>query len=136
MSGKIFGDADLSISVMRNPRREREDGSIFEFDGVVYQLACQTCETPIQVGLSWKEVRVLLDGGVLPGVQRISDGWQISAQCSNNNEGCTMVNSFKVLDEELEKEADLEVKRRQRVMRAQQAQHGGNVLQRVPQRRR
>jgi hypothetical protein len=122
MSQKIFGDADLTVHVARNPVSKNEQtGQQFQYDGIVYQLTCQHCETPIKIGMTWQEVRMCLEGMQLPaGVTRISDGWQIDAQCPNHI--CSKPVKFKILDEELEKEANMEVTRRQRLQNARASQ--------------
>jgi len=124
MSQKIFGDADRTVHTMANPTLPQYDGRGNQvgkrvFDGLVFQVTCQDCETPTQIGLSWREVKVLLDGGALPGINRVASGWEVSVQCQNHDEGCELVNKFLVSDGELEKHASLEVSRRTRVQQAQ-----------------
>jgi hypothetical protein len=123
MSQKIFGDADLTVHVMRNPVSKNEQtGQQFQYDGIVYQLTCQHCETPIKIGMTWQEVRMCLEGMQLPaGVTRIIDGWQIEAKCPDYS--CSKPVKFKILDEELEREASMEVTRRQRLQNARASQH-------------
>jgi len=117
--GQVFSDVDLTVQTMRNPTMTRQDGSKYVYNGLVFQVNCQDCETPTQMGLDWAEVRTLLDGGALQGVQRTSDGWVIAVQCQNNEEGCKQVTQISLTDEELEKHAALEVARRQRVLQSQ-----------------
>jgi hypothetical protein len=122
MSDKIFADVDLTVRVERNPeimnpRTKRAE----RFSGLVFTITCQDCEMPNKISLPWNEIKHLLDGGQLPGVQRSTDGWQISAPC-RNPEGCDRKNTFLVTDSELEGEASMELSRRQRVLRA-----GGQV---------
>jgi len=114
MSQKIFGDVDLTVHTSRNPTMTRPNGSKYVYDGIVFQVNCQDCETPTQLGLPWGEVRVLLDGGLVAGVERSQNGWVIAIQCQNSNEGCTHVEKIAVSDEELEGHAAQEVTRRQR----------------------
>ena len=130
MSQKIFGDADLTIHVMRNPVSKNEQtGQESRYDGIVYQLTCQHCETPMKIGMSWQEVRMCLEGMQLPpGVTRISDGWKIEIQCRGD---CGMKPvEFKILDEELEKEASMEVIRRERLQNARGGQQQRRLVRR------
>ncbi len=128
MSDKIFSDVDLNVRVERNPEIfDPRSKSKYVYQGVVYTIACQDCEVPMKIGLTWKEIKHLLDGGQLPNVVRVSDGWQISAKCGNSEEGCERKNTFSVTDAELENEANLEISRRQRVMRAQQGGQPGAI---------
>jgi hypothetical protein len=121
MSQKIFGDADLTVHVMRNPVSKNEQtGQEFRYDGIVYQLTCQHCETPTKIQMTWQEVRMCLDGMQLPlGVTRHTDGWVVEERCRV----CGKPVQFKILDEELEKEANIEVNRRQRLQNARASQH-------------
>lgn len=121
MGDKIFADLDLSVHVERNPRiKDQRSGRENVFNGVVYTLTCQDCEVPLKIGMTWKEVKHLLDGGQLPGVVRVAEGWQVTALCANTNEGCERKNTFLLSDSELENEANMELSRRNRVLRAQQ----------------
>jgi len=138
MSGKIFGDEDFSVHVQRNPRIKNEQtGQEMVYEGIVYQITCQECDTPIRVGLTWAEVKSLLDGGMLPGVERVHDGWVITAQCPPGP-GCGRAQGFKVEDGELEQEAEKEVSRRQRFLKNQNRQAPGQrpMVQMNPQTRR
>jgi len=67
MSGKIFSDADMTVRVERNPVLDTPQGKK-QFDGLVYQMTCQICETPTKTGIAWREIRLLLDGGLTQGV--------------------------------------------------------------------
>jgi len=120
MSDKIFADVDLTVRVERNPQiinsRTKQPE---KFGGLVYTITCQDCEMPNRISFPWGEIKLILDGGQLPGVQRVEDGWQITANC-RNPDGCERKNTFKVTDEELEHEAGMELSRRQRVLRAGQ----------------
>jgi hypothetical protein len=118
----IFSDADRTVRVERNPRmKDPRNGRESIFNGIVYTITCQDCEVPLRVGITWNEVRQLLDGGSLHGVVRVEAGWQIVAQCGNSNEGCERKNVFLVTDIELENEANMELSRRARVAKAQQS---------------
>jgi hypothetical protein len=124
MNQRIFGDVDLTVHVMANPTLPQFDGQgnqtgKYVFEGLVFQVNCQDCETPTQIGLSWREVKLLLDGGAVQGVERVANGWEVSVQCQNREEDCQLVNKFAVTDGELEKHATTEVARRARVMQAQ-----------------
>jgi hypothetical protein len=129
MGDKIFSDLDLTVHIERNPvivdQRDPSGQTKFKFEGLVYTLTCQDCEVPIKVGVNWKEVKHLLDGGQLPGVTRVDAGWQVTAQCANSNEGCDRKNTFLLTDSELENEANMELARRKRVIAAR---HGGQVV--------
>lgn len=116
---QVFTDVDLTVKVMRNPTLTRQDGSKYVYNGLVFQVNCQDCETPTQMGLEWGEIRAILEGRSLQGVQRTQNGWVFSVQCQNTEEGCKFVNRFEVTDEEMERHAALEVARRQRVAQAQ-----------------
>jgi len=120
MSQKVFGDVDLTVHVLRNPVSKNEQtGEQFQYDGIVYQLNCQHCETPTKIQMTWPEVRMCLDGVQLPaGVTRLNDGWVVEENCRV----CGKPVQFKILDEELEKEASMEVTRRQRVQNARGVQ--------------
>lgn len=130
MGQKIFGDVDLTIHVSRNPISVNEEtGQKFQYDGIVYQLTCQHCETPIKINMTWQEVRLCLEGIQLPiGVTRLGDGWQVDVQCPNGI--CNKPIQFKILDEELEKEAVLEVTRRERVEKARGGQQQRRIVRR------
>ena len=129
MNQKVFGDVDLTVHTMRNPTMTNAKGQKYVYPGIVFQVNCQDCETPTQMGLEWTEVRTLLEGGALPGVTRTSDGWIIAVQCQNNEEGCKQVTQISITDEELEKHAAIEVARRSRVAKSQ----GGFAQQGAPQ---
>ena len=118
MSQKIFGDVDLTVHTMKNPTLTRPNGSKYVYDGIVFQVNCQDCETPTQMGIPWSEIRILLDGGLVSGVQRSQNGWVVAIQCQNTAEGCSQVSQISITDEELESHAALEVARRQRNARA------------------
>jgi len=121
MSQKIFGDVDLTVHVSRNPISENDKGQKVQFKGIVYQLTCQHCETPIKIGMTWPEVRMCLEGMQLPqGVTRVNDGWQIAATCPNYS--CNKPVVFKITDGELEQEAQMEVNRLQRLQAARGTQ--------------
>lgn len=115
MNQQIFSDVDLSVQVMPNLQLTDKDGSKNIYNGIVFQVNCQDCETPTQLGISWGEVRILLDGGAVGGVQRVQDGWIIAVQCQNEGEGCKQVTQISISDEELERYAAIEVARRKRV---------------------
>lgn len=134
MNQKVFGDVDLTVHTMRNPTMKRNDGSKYVYAGIVFQVNCQDCETPTQMGLEWTEVRTLLEGGDLPGVTRTADGWIIAVQCQNNEEGCKQVTQISITDEELEKHAAIEVARRSRAAKSQGkiAQQGAPQVARRP----
>jgi hypothetical protein len=119
MNQKVFGDVDLTVHTMRNPTMTNAKGQQYVYPGIVFQVNCQDCETPTQMGLEWTEVRTLLEGGALPGVTRTQDGWIIAVQCQNNEEGCKQVTQISITDEELEKHAAIEVARRSRVAKSQ-----------------
>ena len=122
MGDSIFSDSDRTVRVERNPRmKDPRSGQETVFNGLVYTITCQDCEVPLKIGVSWKEVRHLLDGGQLPGVARVDAGWQVTAVCGNSNEGCDRKNTFLLTDSELEGEANMELTRRARVLKAQQA---------------
>jgi len=129
MSDKIFSDVDLTVRVERNPEiLDQKTKRKNVFQGVVYTVTCQDCEMPTKIGLTWKEIKHLLDGGQLPGVARVSDGWQVSVQCGNREEACERKNTFSVTDAELENEANMEISRRQRVLRASGGQAGTGAI--------
>ena len=120
MSEKIFADLDLTVHVERNPEiMNHRTKSLERFSGLVYTITCQDCEMPNKISLPWNEVKHILDGNPLAGVQRVEDGWQITTTC-RNPEGCDRKNTFLVTDSELEGEATREMARRQRVLRAGQ----------------
>lgn len=125
MSDKIFSDVDLTVRVERNPvildQRTQQKN---QYQGIVYTVTCQDCEMPTKIGLTWKEIKHLLDGGQLPGVTRVNDGWQITAQCGNAGEACERKNTFILTDSELENEASMEISRRARIAKMQQGQPG------------
>lgn len=128
MSEKIFGDVDLTVRVERNPKMvDPKTKQEFVFQGLVYTVNCQDCEMPTKIGLTWKEIKQLLDGYQLPNVIRVSEGWHITAPCGNREEACERKNTFSVTDVELENEANTEISRRKRVMQAQQ---GGPMVRR------
>lgn len=129
MSQKVFGDVDLTVHVSRNPTMKNDKGHNYIYPGIVFQVNCQDCETPTQMGLEWSEVRTLLEGGSLNGVTRTQDGWIIAVQCQNSEEGCKQVTQIAITDEELEKHAAIEVARRNRVAKSQ----GGFAQQGAPQ---
>jgi hypothetical protein len=133
MVQKVFGDADLTVHTIRNPVTEDENGQKHMYSGLVFQLNCQDCETPIKIGFPWSEVRTLLEGGSLSGVTRSHDGWIIAVQCQNSSEGCSQTTSFSVTDEELERHAALEVTRRNRFNKAQQRPVPQGMQRRIPQ---
>lgn len=133
MSQKVFGDVDLSVHVMRNPTLDNGRGQKYVYSGIVFQVNCQDCETPTQMGMQWPEVRTLLEGGSLPGVTRSQDGWVIAVQCQNNTEGCSQITQLSVTDEEMERHAALEVSRRNRNAQVQQRVTPPRMQQRPPQ---
>jgi len=126
MNEKVFGDVDLTVHTMRNPTMTDNKGQKYIYPGIVFQVNCQDCETPTQMGLQWTEVRTLLEGGSLQGVTRTQDGWIIAVQCQNSEEGCKQVTQISITDEEMEKHAAIEVARRHRVS---QSQGQGNFAQ-------
>lgn len=126
MADSIFSDADRTVRIERNPRMKGKNGEESVFSGIVYIITCQDCEVPLKIGVNWKEVKHLLDGGQLPGVVRVDAGWQVTAMCGNSGEGCERKNTFLVTDAELENEASMELSRRNRVIRAQQSGQFGH----------
>jgi hypothetical protein len=121
MSDSIFSDSDRTVRVERNPRMKDRSGQETVFSGIVYTITCQDCEVSLKLKVSWKEIKHLLDGGQLPGVDRVDAGWQVTAMCANSSEGCERKNTFLLTDSELENEASMELSRRNRMIRAQQA---------------
>ena len=120
MSDKIFADVDLTVRIERNPQiMNSKTKQLERFSGLIYTITCQDCELPNRISFPWNEIKHILDGGQLPGVTRVADGWQISTAC-RNPEGCERKNTFLVTDSELENEASMELSRRQRVLRAGQ----------------
>lgn len=120
MSKKIFGDADLSVRMER--RRT----------GVVVTMVCQDCERQFQVEHKWPEVKRMLEGYEVPGVDPTDDGdgWVVSVECTNYSAGCNKVNQYIITSDELEEQAAKEVARRKRLQR----QQGGGVQGRGRQR--
>jgi hypothetical protein len=122
MGKKIFGDADRSVHMSRRDT------------GIVITMVCQDCERQFQVEHRWPEVRMMLEGYEVAGVQPVDngDGWEVSVQCTNYEDGCNRVNKYKITADELEDQAAKEVARRKRL---QTQRGGGRVQQRRPQQR-
>jgi hypothetical protein len=98
MAGKIFGDEDLTVRMNRTRQ------------GLVIELTCRNCDGRMRILHPWNEVRLMLDGHEVAGVQAAEDGWVIAAECTD----CQGSNRYKLTDDEVEDAAEREVARRQR----------------------
>jgi hypothetical protein len=125
MTKAIFSDSDLSVRLKAIPNK-----------GVQVELMCQTCELPYILMHNWAEVRAMLEGRPVPGVEMKEDGFEVKFQCSNLEDMCTQVNTYRISHEELEAMAQSEVSRKQRLQggvqppRVQQTQRGQVPVQR------
>lgn len=111
MSKAIFSDSDLTVKLEPVPGK-----------GVKVSLMCQSCELPYILIHPWAEVRLMLEGKPVAGVVMMEDGFEVQFQCSNTSDGCTQVNKYRITHEELERMAESEVRRKQRLQGGGQPQ--------------
>jgi RNase P subunit RPR2 len=98
MAGKIFGDEDLTVRMQRTRQ------------GLGIELTCRNCDGRMRVLHPWSEVRLMLDGFEVPGVQPTDEGWVVATECTD----CQGSNKYQLSDDEVEDAAEREVARRQR----------------------
>jgi hypothetical protein len=104
MGGKIFSDSDHRFPMVRRK------------DGAVVQCTCPFCEMEFAVKHSWQEVRMMLQGQPVPGIQNTAEGWTTAAECPNGQ--CGQRVRYGIDQDELERVADQQLAAQQRLANA------------------
>lgn len=101
MGDQIFSDGDQKFRMARTK------------DGVHISVTCIYCETDFTVKHSWQEVRAMLQGQRVPGVENTNAGWTMKTECPNAQ--CNQQFRYEIEQSELEHLADQQISAMQRM---------------------